>query len=448
MHNHSITGCTSMTKEHYLHLDIDARVLIENSLCERRSFTWMADKLGISTSSVSREIQRNRRDDGFPSNGKKIENKCAHATTCSKHKVCNPDCLKKCSICQVVRCSKYCDEYELYICKRTDRAPWVCNGCPNLRGCRAHHWRYVAKTAQRLADARLVESRQGLDMTGHEMSELAEVMKKGLALNQSVHHIFASNPELPCSERSFYRHVENEDIAVRKMDLRKKVKYKKRSHAKTRESKFYLGHEYSDYLNLSGALRQKVVQMDCVESVEGDLRAILTLTFVALHCQIMIVLERKTAENVVAALSWVDTLCEGRFSEFFPVLLTDRGSEFYDIFGIEHDAKGNKRCSVYYTNPMRSDQKGACEKAHVELRLILPKGTSFSAIGLDAYLMAGICSHVNSSLRKSIGDASPLQLARLCLPASLLNGLGIDTITPEDVDLTPNLIEKLRLENN
>ena len=280
------------------------------------------------------------------------------------------------------------------------------------------------------------------------MLELAEVIKKGLALNQSVHHIFASHPDLPCSERSFYRHVENEDIAVRKMDLRKKVKYKKRSHSKVRESKFYLGHEYSDYLDLSAELRQKVVQMDCVESVAEDLRAILTLTFVALHCQIMIVLKRKTKEHVVAALNWIETLCKGRFSEFFSTILTDRGSEFYDIFGIEHDPKGNKRCSVYYANPMRSDQKGACEKAHVELRLVLPSGTSFSAIGLDNYLMAGICSHVNSSLRKSIGDASPLQLARLCLPASVLDGLGVDTITPDDVDLTPNLIEKLRPKNN
>lgn len=319
MHSHNILGCMSMTKEHYLHLDMDARVLIENSLCERRSFTWMADKLGISTSSVSREVQRNRRDDGFPSNGKKIENKCAHATTCSKHKACDPDCLKKCSICQSVRCSRYCKDYELYVCIRTDKAPWVCNGCISLRGCRAHHWRYVAKTAQGLADVRLIESRQGLDMTGHEMIELAEVMKKGLALNQSVHHIFASHPDLPCSERSFYRHVENEDIAVPKMDLRKKVKYKKRSHTKVRESKFYLGHEYSDYLDLCAELRQKVVQMDCVESVAGDLRAILTLTFIALHCQIMIVLKRKTKEHVVAALNWIETLCKGPFSEFFSI---------------------------------------------------------------------------------------------------------------------------------
>ncbi len=437
-----------MTKKHYRHLDIDARVLIENSLSERRSLSWMADRIGMGTSTVSREIRRNRRDDGFPKTGDGIENRCSHAKACTRRKVCDPGCRKKCSTCRTSRCSNNCDDYDPSICTRTQMAPWVCTGCPTPRNCRAHRWRYSAKNAQRLADARLVESREGIDLTGHEMAELAAVVKGGLAKNQSVHHIFASNHQLPCSERSFYRHVDNEEVDVAKMDLRKKVKYKKRNHARSHGRDFYRGHEYADYKALPERGRERVVQMDCVESVEGDLKAVLTLLVASLHFQIMVVLERKTTANVIAALDWVEELCEGRFCEFFGLVLTDRGCEFEDISRIEHSKDGTRRCDVYYADPMRSDQKGACEKAHVELRLVLPKGTSFDAIGLDAYLISGICSHVNSSLRRSIGDASPLRLARLCLPASLLDGLGVDTVPPDDVDLTPGLIDRIRPKNS
>ena len=122
-------------------------------------------------------------------------------------------------------------------------------GCAKRPACPLERWTYSARAADAKARSRLVESREGLDMTGHEMAFLAREVKAGLGKGQSVHHIFASRGDLPCSERSFYRHVENEDIDVRKMDLRKKVKYKKRSRkeADRRERGFYAGREYSDY---------------------------------------------------------------------------------------------------------------------------------------------------------------------------------------------------------
>lgn len=162
--------------------------------------------------------------------------------------------------------------------------------------------------------------------------------------------------------------------------------------------------------------------------------------------QIFIHLKRKDAEHIVAALNWLDLLCEGRFKDFFGLLLADRGSEFDEIFGIEHDLDGKKRCDIYYADPRRPDQKGGCEKNHVELRKVILKGISIDSLDLDPWLMAGICSHVNSSLRDAIGDACPASLAKTCLPASLLEGLGVDVIDPDDVILTPDLIEKLNVD--
>lgn len=88
---------------------------------------------------------------------------------------------------------------------------------------------------------------------------------------------------------------------------------------------------------------------------------------------------------------------------------------------------------------MKSGQKGRCEKNHVELRKILPKGTSFK--NLTARKLAVVCSHVNSYGRPSLGGASPYQLAGQVLPADLIDGLGIERIEPKDVTMKPTIVD-------
>lgn len=426
----------------YSHIDFETRISIESYVAEGRTLAYMSRELGVDATSISRELKRNRRSDGARE-GTSFKNKCAHRKTCTRRRLCDPECRKKCSSCAKLCREGDCPDYEKEVCRRTHKAPWVCNGCGKRPTCPLERFSYSARLAQAKADSRLSESREGLDMTGAEMEFLAEVVKEGLAKGQSVHHVFASRSDLPCSERSFYRHVENEAIGVRKMDLRKKVKYKKRSKKKAdREAGFYEGHTYADYQNLSEDVRAGVVQMDCVEGVEGDLQAILTLHFAALRFQIYLLLAKKDSGHVVAALGWLEELCGGSkaFKEAFGCILADRGMEFSDIEGMEHAG----RTSVYFCDPQRPDQKGGCEKNHVELRKVIPKGTSIDGLGLDAWLLAGICSHVNSSLRLAIGNASPMALAQVALPASLLDGLGLELVPPADVEMRPELIERLR----
>lgn len=114
------------------------------------------------------------------------------------------------------------------------------------------------------------------------------------------------------------------------------------------------------------------------------------------------------------------------------------GCKFDDIADIERDG----RCRVFYADPQRSDQKGTCEKNHVELRKVIPKGTSIDGLGLDAWILAVVCSNVNSSLRRAIGDASPMALAKVALPASLLEGLGLTLVPPDEVETRPELVER------
>ena len=435
------------TAKHYNHITFEARVSIENYVVEGRTLAYMARELGVDATSVSRELKRNRRYDGH-SGSPTSRNRCVHRAACKKRRICDPECRKRCATCAQQCHDGKCPDFEEEWCKRTHKAPFVCNGCPKRHKCPLERYTYSAKAAQAKADTRLVEPREGLDMTGREMEFLAREVKAGLERGQSVHHIFASRSDLPCSERSFYRHVENEAIDVPKMALRKKVKYKARNKKRPnrREKEFYAGREYSDYEELAEEERAETVQMDCVEGAEGDGLALLTLHFVALRFQIYILLGKKDSAHVVAALDWIELLCGGPegFRALFGLILADRGTEFDDIAGIE---KGG-RCHVYYTDPQRPDQKGGCEKAHVELRKIIPRGTSIDGLGLDAWTVAGVCSHANSSLRLSIGNASPMALAQLALPAPLLEGLGLELVPPDEVETRPELIDRLKKERD
>ncbi len=56
-------------------------------------------------------------------------------------------------------------------------------------------------------------------------------------------------------------------------------------------------------------------------------------------------------------------------------VLTDNGPEFADEDGIARllgERDGETR--LFYCDPIRSDQKGACERNHVEIRKLLPRG--------------------------------------------------------------------------
>ena len=66
------------------------------------------------------------------------------------------------------------------------------------------------------------------------------------------------------------------------------------------------------------------------------------------------------------------------FTSLFPVILTDNGSEFSNPKAIEFNENMVRRTRIFYCEPSAPGQKGLCEKNHVEMRKILPKGASFN----------------------------------------------------------------------
>ena len=422
------------------HLNKEKRDLIERGLNTRKTFTFIAQEVGASVSTVRREILRNRRSDGpsFSKGADKTD--CAHLRHCKVKNICD-GCYdsKLCKRCYM-KCHNICNDYEPRSCPTVEQAPFVCNACDHYGKCTSVRYRYSSDSAQSMADRRSTEARTGIDLTEDEADALVEAIRAGLSKGQSIHHIFESR-DLPCSERSFYRHVENQDIPIKSIDLHKKVMYKKRKRkkAQVRTNGFFAGHEYSDYLALPEEDRAVTTEVDTVHGKKGDRKCILSLHRIDLHFQIYILLPDCTMQSVVEALDWIEERCDGHFSEFFGLLLMDRGSEFDDIYGIEMSAfHDRQRCSVYFADPQRPDQKGACEKNHVELRKIVPKGTSLK--DMDSATLSLICSHVNSSIRKGCGNATPFQLASLCAPEGLLEKLELRSIPPFEVIAAPNIL--------
>ena len=104
-----------------------------------------------------------------------------------------------------------------------------------------------------------------------------------------------------------------------------------------------IGRTYEDFLDfLSVCPDTAVVEMDSVEGRKGG-KVLLTIYF--RNCELMLAFIRdaNTARSVTDVFNLLDGLL-GRdvFRTLFPVILTDRGSEFTDPSAVECDENGEK----------------------------------------------------------------------------------------------------------
>ena len=421
----------------YRHLTYDDRCEIQRMLGFSESVSSIAKGLGRSVSSITREIVRNRRDDGYRSTPTSIVRLCVHVRTCDLKGICALCSTRRCASCRKVRCTNICPRFVADVCERNTAAPFVCDGCASINGCRLHRYRYDAKLAQRLSDSRLRESRVGIDTTSESFESMISTAKPLITeRGQSIAHVWATHrDEFCCSERTFYRYVDAGFGDLKNLDLVAKCRYKPRKGKRPAE-RFSVpeGHAYSDYCALPEDERLSAVEIDCVEGVRTDSKVFLTMLHKRTSFLHVFVLDEHTRSCVEEVFDTLETLLEGGLSSTFPLVLTDRGHEFQ---GHERIERGG-RTRVYYCDPGRADQKGSIENCHRLVRRIVPKGTSIDHLTRrDAAIIA---SHVNSMPRASLGGASPFDLARHVLPEELLEGLGLEHIAPDDVVLRPSVL--------
>ena len=429
---------TLQKKNH--HLTYEERIIIEDMLVRKQSLYVIAQKLGRSASTISREV-RNRRK-SYKSTG----NDCANLRGCVQKQLCKwSNCTKLCHTCK--RCIKYCPNYQKLQCPKNMSAPYVCNSCSKFYGCSMDRYRYEAKYAQNQYRELLVEHRTGFDVTLGDLEYINGLVSPLIKNGQSPYHIKQSLQEaLPVSESTLRRMIDSCELDVKNIDLRDKVKRRKRSarplHNEKDISILKIGHLYKDYLNYISDNDCSIVEMDCVEGKKEDNAVLLTLHLQNSHLHLAFIMNSQSSQNVIAVLDMLETtLGADLFQIIFGVCLTDNGKEFTDIPGMEKSVFGHqRRMSIFFCDPNRPDEKGKCENNHKYIRYIIPKGHS-----LEAYHQSDITlmmNHINSLKRKSLFGKSPYEVAMNVLPEDFFILLGLESIPPEQIILQPKLLRK------
>ena len=127
------------------------------------------------------------------------------------------------------------------------------------------------------------------------------------------------------------------------------------------------------------------------------------------------------------------------FKKLFPVILTDNGSQFSNPAAIETSITGVPRTKIFFCDPNSAWQKGLVENNHLNLRRILPKGTSFNDLNQEDINL--LLSHLNSYIRKQYDDVPAIRRFESIYGKNFLAAMGISLIDPKLVTMDPILLK-------
>ena len=140
------------------HLTYKQRCIIEALLKEGASFRYIAESIGKSPSTVSREIRKHTVI--YKSN----RNDCINRPMCDRHRVCGSTiCRKMCHNCN--KCKNFCPDYKQAACEFLTDSNFLCNSCNKQKYCQYSKRLYHAETAQRAYRETLVGMRDGFDLS-------------------------------------------------------------------------------------------------------------------------------------------------------------------------------------------------------------------------------------------------------------------------------------------
>lgn len=425
------------------HLTLFNREDIEKLLKAGFKFYQIAEKIQKDPTTISKEI-RKYKTEHQPSNFNNKSNYCKNKNVCTIKNLCNSNCHAECRRCG--KCNSICSQYQLDICEKLLKPPYVCNSCNNYAQCRKIKYIYIASKAQEKYETSLVSSRQGINITEEELKKLDELISPLIKQGQSIKLIYRNHKdEIPCKVNCLYNYIDAGLLSVKNIDLPRRVKYKIRTNNnKSKVKKDYsyrIGRTYEDFKKLIEENRNiHVVEMDTVEGIKGG-KVLLTMIFRNFNFMIARLLPDKTSNSVKKELDNIEKIIgTDLFKRVFKYILTDNGGEFQRPDELETSVDGSKRCCIYYCEANRSDQKAKVEKNHEYIRYIIPKGTS-----MDNYTQSDIdlmMSHINSTAREVLNFAIPYDMASIYLGMDSMKKLNLFKIQPDDIILKPYLINK------
>ena len=385
------------------HMTLDDRVEIQECLNKGMTFKAIAQRIEKDQTTVSKEVKRH---------GK------VHANGFTKTDECCPKLLK---------------------------APFVCNGCPkrNHSNCRYPRRIYHAKTAQQEYESVLVESREGIPLTKEEFYKTEQIISSAVKSGQNVYHAIQAN-NLSVSKTTVYRHIECGYYTISKIDLPRAAKFKPRKEQKGEyvPKGVKIGRSFEDFmLYLEENPSTNYVEMDTVIGRIGG-KVIMTFQFVNVDFMFGLLLDNKTAAEAASKIRALkERLCayELKFGEVFPVLLTDNGGEFSDVFAFENGLDEQPETKMFFCDPNAPYQKPHVENNHTLFRGIVETGTSFDDWTQDNVNL--IFSHINAVKRKQFNGKSSYDMFSFTYSKELSDALGISFVAPKDVIQTSKLLK-------
>lgn len=403
----------------YFRLDKAERASIERALDKNESARSLARGLGRSQASITDEVKRNRTATRGPGKGERVADVPEDA------------------------------------CARLLAWPWTCNGCRLRRYHCSKRWRceYSAVRAQTLAGGLLSEARKGVNAKEYDFERAMATIRSDVARGLSPAQIAEGRAsEFRVHPSTIYRWVAAGYAGMSNAELRRKVGYKPRKEpAKTKPTSHGPERSYKAFSALPEEERAQAAEMDTVIGLSKDSRCVLTLYLRPCKVQICLLLCEKTSSAVAAALDMLErAIGKPLFQRLLGLVLTDNGCEFSDTEALERSAfHGTARTKVYYCDTRQSQQKGGCERNHVELRKLLPKGRGISFDDLEARDVAVTMSQLNSEPRPSLMGLSPIAMLKAADPeaaAALADALGIEEVPYEELNLTIDAINQDRKE--
>jgi len=392
-------------------MSLDERIEIQECLSHGMTFKAIAARIGKDQTTISKEVK--------------------------KHLTVSPT--------TTVRKDKDSNSLETQICPQLLKSPYVCNACKKRHNrCAFDKHIYYAKQAHKEYETLLVEAREGIPLGKEEFYIRDRVISDGIKKGQHLYHILQTN-DWAGSKSSVYRYLKKGYLSVGVIDFPRVVKFRPR---KKKSSEFIpkalkVGRTYEDFLAFTEEnIITSWVEMDTVIGQIGG-KTILTLDFTFCNFMAGLLLNNKTAVEVsekLLALKKRFTHAGLKFGDILPLILTDNGGEFSDVYTIEQDLDGQKETDLFFCDPMQSSQKPRVEKNHTLFRDIVPKGQSFDSFTQNT--VDFIFSHVNSVKRKILNGKTPYEMFAFTYGEKVADIFGIKPIPAEHVVQSPKLLKR------
>ncbi len=428
----------------FKHLDLDDRIIIEQSLKVSCSFKAIAKELGKHCTSVSKEVKNHIMVKQTGYLGRAFNN-CQYRFSCKKSYICQSESChhKNCKFCSI--CSKVCKDYVKETCKLLDKPPYVCNGCDSLNKCSLEKSFYSASYAQKEYELMRSESRSGVNTDENTIKYLDKLISSLILKGQSIHHIYVTNRDaIMCCEKTIYNYIDYKLFLARNIDLTRKVKFRPRK--KTYrcfkvDKNCRVGRTYDDF---QAFMKENpdtpVVEMDTVEGVKGG-KVLLTLHFLEAQFMPAFLRDANTSQSVINVFNVLyEKLGTTTFQRLFPVILTDNGSEFTNPLKLEFDDQNIRRTRIFYCDKSAPQQKGSLENNHEFIQRIVPKGNSFDSFTQDDINL--MMNHINSYRRRKLNDQSPISVFSFLNGEEILEKFGVNHIPDAEITLRPALLKR------